>query len=109
MEKQLMDKIRNHELDDVDKAMIEARLKAAHKVLRGKLDTLVAVLEAVSSFCEEHQDEVKLLNFRLCVTFDDDIMHRDVAKNDGIPVIVALGSTKELHKLTDALNKAIDS
>lgn len=109
MEKQLMDKLRRHELDDVDKDMITARLKAAHRALRGKLDAFVEALEGVSKFCEEHSDEVKILNFRLCVSFDDDILHRDTTENDGIPVICALGNPKELHKLTDALNKAIDS
>ena len=109
MEKQLMDKMRRHELDDIDKYMITARLKAAHGELRTKLDAFVEALEGVNDFCKEHSDEVKLLNFRLCVTFDDDIIHRNIAENDGIPVICAFGSPKELHKLTDALNKAIDS
>ena len=109
MEKQLMDKIRNHTTDEIDKDMITARLKAAHRALRDKLDAFVEALEGVNNFCKEHSDEVKLLNFRLCVTFDDDILHRDTTENDGIPVICALGSPNELHKLTDALNKAIDS
>lgn len=110
MEKQLMDKIRSHELDDIDKAMIEARLVAAHRALRGKLDAFVEALEDVNSFCKEHSDEVKLVNFRLCVSFDDDILHsRKSTENDGIPILCALGNPKELHKLTDALNKAIDS
>ena len=109
MEKQLIDKIRRHELDDIDKDMIEARLKAAHKALREKLDVFIEALEGVNSFCREHSDEMKLLNFRLCVTFDDDIIHSANTENDGIPVLCAVGSPKELHKLTDALNKAIDS
>ena len=109
MEKQLMDKMLRHELDDVDKDMIKARLKVTHRALREKLDVFVNALEDVSKFCEEHSDEVKLLNFRICVTFDDDIIHCDKEENDGIPVICALGNPKELHKLTDALNKAIDS
>lgn len=109
MEKQLMDKMLRHELDDIDKDMITARLKVAHKALRAKLDAFVEALEDVNKFCVEHSVEVKLLNFRLCVTSDDDLLHRDKEENDGIPVICALGSPKELHKLTDALNKAIDS
>jgi hypothetical protein len=109
MEKQLMDKMLRHELDDIDKEMITARLKVAHRALRVKLDAFTEALEGVSNFCKEHSDEVKLLNFRLCVTFDDDIIHCDSTENDCIPVLCALGSPKELHKLTDALNKAIDS
>ena len=109
MEKQLIDKMLHHKLDDVDKAMISARLAVAHRALRDKLDSFVEAIEGISNFCEEHSDEVKLLNFRMCAAFDDDIIHRDTAKNDGIPVISALGNPRELHKLTDALNKAIDS
>ena len=109
MEKQLIDKMRRHELDDVDKEMITARLKVAHKALREKLDVFVKALEDVNKFCTEHPDEVKLLNFRMCVTFDDDILHCDKEENNGIPVLCAFGNPIELHKLTDSLNKAIDS
>ncbi len=109
MEKQLIDKMRRNELDDVDKDMIAARLKAAHRALRVRLDAFVEALEDISKFCNEHPDEVKLLNFRFCVAFDDDILHRDNAENNGIPVLCALGNPKELHKLTDTLNKEIDS
>lgn len=109
MEKQLMDKMRRHELDDIDKDMITARLKAAHRALRDKLDVFVAALGDINDFCKEHSDEIKLMDFRLCVAFDDVILHGDDTKNDGIPVMCVLGSPKELHNLTEALNKAIDS
>ena len=109
MEKQLMDKMRRHELDDIDKEMIAARLKVAHRELRAKLDAFVEALKGVNKFCEEHQDEVKIMNFRLCASFDDDIIHRSKEENDGIPVISVLGNPKEVHKIIDALNKAIDS
>lgn len=109
MEKQLIEKMRRNELDDVDKEMIAARLKAAHRALRVRLDAFMEALEDVNKFCNEHSDEVKLLNFRFCVAFDDDILHCNNTENDGIPVLCALGSPKELHKLTDNLNKAIDS
>lgn len=107
MEKQLMDKIKNHTTDDVDKEMILARLKVAHKELHTYLDTIQKELEELAEYCRENSDEVKLLNFSLCFAFDDLLAHGK-GKVNGIPCLCAYGAKDEVEKLIKGLNKAID-
>ena len=107
MEKQLMDKIRNHTTDDVDKEMIIARLREAHKELRVHIDNIQNELEQISNFCEENKDEVKLLDLRLCFVYDDVFVHGKGNVN-GIPCLCAYGAKDEIEKLIEGLKKVID-
>lgn len=107
MEKQLMDKIRNHTTDDVDKEMIIARLRVVHKELRTHIDNVQKELEQISDFCEENGDEVKLLDFRLCFAYDDVLVHGK-GHTDGIPSLCAYGAKDEIEKLIEGLKKVID-
>lgn len=108
MEKQLMDKIRNHTTDDIDKEMIISRLTVAHKQLKAHLDNIQSELEQISDFCEKNSDEVKLLEFRLCFAFDDGLIHGK-GKVNGIPCLCAYGAKDEIEKLVEGLKKVIDS
>lgn len=108
MEKQLMDKIRNHTMDDIDKEMITSRLIAAHKELKAHIDTIQSELEQISDFCEENSDEVKLLELRLCFAFDDGLIHGK-GKVNGIPCLCAYEAKDEIEKLVEGLKKVIDS
>ena len=108
MEKQLMDKIRNHTTDDIDKDMIIARLKKTHRELRVYLDSVSETLEKLSHFCEENRDEMRLLEFRLCFAFDDALLHKDVSKNNGVPCLCAYGASDDVRKLAETILKAID-
>ena len=108
MEKQLMDKIRNHTTDDIDKEMIISRLMVAHKELKAHLNNIQNELEQISDFCAENSDEVKLLEFRLCFAFDDGLLHGKGKVND-IPCICAYGAKDEIEKLVEGFKKVIDS
>ena len=112
MEKQLMDKIRNHTTDDIDKDMIMARLKFKHMELRNILDKITDGLDNLSKFCEENEDEAKLLDIRLCFAYDDALVHRynkDSTKNNGVPCLCALGAQDKIKVLLQTLQEAIDS
>lgn len=108
MEKQLMDKIRNHTTDDIDKEMIIARLKKTHRELRVYIDSVTETLEKLSHFCDENRDELKLLEFRLCFAFDDALLHKDGRKNDGVPCLCAYGASDDVKKLAETILKVID-
>ena len=86
MEKQLMDKIRHHTLDDVDKAMILARLRVVHSEVEDILDELNKSLEKLHKLCSDKKDEMALLDFRFVLACDDKIIHNDDEddKHDGL-------------------------
>ena len=110
MEKQLMDKIRNHTVDEIDTEMIIARLKAKHRELRVILDKITDGLESLSQFCEDNKDEAKLLNIRMCFAFDDELMHRkNTEQNNGIPCLCACGATDEVKVLLQTLQEIVDN
>lgn len=110
MEKQLMDKIRNHTTDDVDKAMIIARLKVAQSELEDILNDLNASLARLQNLCNNRKDEMSLLDFRFVLACDDKIIHdRDDSTNDGVPCLCTFGTKDEIEGLLKAVQKAIDS
>lgn len=111
MEKQLMDKIRHHTLDDVDKAMILARLRVAHSEVEDILDELNKSLEKLHNLCNDKKDEMALLDFRFVLACDDKIIHNDDEddKHDGVPCLCTVGTKDELEGLLKAVQKAIDS
>jgi hypothetical protein len=110
MEKQLMDKIRSNTVDDIDKAMILARLKAAHSKLGGFIDDITEDLKKIYAFCEENKDEIRLLNFRLCFAVDDELMHSEKGSpHSGVPCICAYGASDEVKALIKALQEIVDN
>ena len=110
MEKQLINKMRNHELDDVDKDMITARLKVAQSEVEDILSEMSSILNRLHSLCKDKKEEMALLEFRFIVAFDDKIMHGDNNDTyDGVPCICTLGARDGLKGLVSTLQKAIDS
>lgn len=110
MEKQLMDKIRNHTTDDVDKAMIIARLKVAQSELEDILNELNKSVSKLHHLCSNKKDEMALLDFRFILACDDKIIHDDDSSEyNGVPCLCTLGSKNDLEGLLKTLQKAIDS
>lgn len=110
MEKQLMDKIRSHTTDDIDKAMIIARLKAAHSEVEDILNELNKSLSRLQNLCQDKKDEMNLLDFRFVLACDDRIIHDDDdSKHDGIPCLCTFGTKNEIEGLLKTLQKTIDS
>ncbi len=110
MEKQLMDKIRNHTTDDIDKDMITARLKSAHGKLDDILKELGAVMDKLHDLCGEKRDELGLLEFSFVLACDDIIIHNDDdSHHKGIPILCTFGNKDSIKNLIQALSNAIDS
>ena len=109
MEKQLMDKIRNHTTDDVDKDMIIARLKVAQSELEDILTELNKPLHKLQDMCTDKKDEMALLSFRFILACDDTIIHKDDSSHDGVPCLCTFGSKAEIEGLLKTLQKTIDS
>lgn len=110
MEKQLMDKIRNHCTDDVDKVMITARLKLAHSEVEDILNELNKCLSKLHDLCSEKKDEMALLDFRFILACDDKIIHDDDSSDtNGVPILCTFGTKDEIEGLLRTLQKTIDS
>lgn len=109
MEKQLMDKIRNHTTDDVDKDMIIARLKVAHSEVEDILCDLSKSLDRLHNLCQDKKEELALLDFRFILACDDKIIHKDDSSHDGVPCLCTFGSKAEIEGLLKTLQKTIDS
>lgn len=110
MEKQLLDKMRRHELDDVDKDMILARLKLAHSEVEDILKELNKSLDRLHDLCQDKKDEMALLDFRFILACDDKIIHNDNdSSHDGVPCLCTFGSRAAIEGLLKTLQKAIDS
>lgn len=110
MEKQLLDKMRRHELDDVDKDMILARLKLAHSEVEDILKELSKSLDRLHDLCQDKKDEMALLDFRFILACDDKIIHNDNdSSHDGVPCLCTFGSRAEIEGLLKTIQKAIDS
>ena len=110
MEKQLMDKIRNHTTDEIDKDMIIARLKSAHSQIEDILDELNKSLSKLHNLCQDKKDEMALLNFRFILACDDKIIHdNDSSDTNGVPILCTFGQKNEIKELLSTLEKIIDS
>ena len=109
MEKQLMDKIRNHTTDDIDKVMIITRLKAAHSELEDILNELNKSLSKLHDLCSEKKDEMAMLDFRFILACDDKIVHDDDSEHDGVPCLCTFGTKTEIEGLLKTIQKTIDS
>lgn len=110
MEKQLMDKIINHTTDDIDEAMIIARLKVAQSEVEGILNELNKSLRRLEKLCTDKKDEMALLEFRFILACDDKIIHDDDnSSHDGVSCLCTFGNRKEVEGLLKTLQKAIDS
>lgn len=110
MEKQLMDKIRNHTTDEIDKDMIMARLKSAHSKLDDILEELGTVMDKLHDLCDEKRDELGLLEFSFVLACDDKVIHnKDDSHNKGIPILCSFGHKDSIKNLIEALGNAIDS
>ena len=109
MEKQLMDKIRNHTTDDVDKAMIIARLKVVQSEVEDILNELDKSLTKLRDLCEDKKDEMALLDFRFIFACDDKIIHDKDGSYDGVPCLCTFGSNDDIEGLLKTLQKVIDS
>lgn len=110
MEKQLVEKMRRHELDDVDKAMILARLKSTHSQVEDILNELNKSLNKLHDLCSDKKEEMALLEFRFILACDDMIIHNsDDSSNDGVPCLCTFGNRTEIEGLLGTIQKAIDS
>lgn len=109
MEKQLMDKIRRHELDDIDKDMIISRLKVVQSEVEDILNELNKSLTKLQDLCQDKKDEMALLDFRFILACDDKIMHNDDGDHDGVPFLCTFGSKNDIEGLLATILKTIDS
>ena len=110
MERQLVEKMRRHELDDVDKAMILARLKSTHSQVKDILNELNKSLSKLHDLCSDKKEEMVLLEFRFILACDDRIIHvSNDSSNDGVPCLCTLGSKNKIEGLLQTVQKAIDS
>lgn len=110
MEKQLMDKIRNHTTDDIDKEMIIARLKVVQSEVEDILNELNKPLTRLQNLCQDKKDEMSLLDFRFILACDDKIIHDDDDnEHGGIPCLCTFGTKAEIEGLLKILQKTIDS
>lgn len=110
MERQLMDKIRNHTTDDIDKEMILARLKAAHSEVEDILNELNKYLIKLHDLCSDKKEEMALLKFRFILACDDRIIHNnDDSSNDGVPCLCTFGNRAQIEGLLQTVQKVIGS
>lgn len=110
MEKQLVEKMSRHELDDVDKAMILARLKSTHSQIEDILNELNKSFNKLSDLSSDKKEEMALLKFRLIFACDDMIIHdSDDSSNDGVPCLCTFGTRTDIKGLLSTAQKAIDS
>lgn len=110
MEKQLMDKIRNHTTDDIDKDMIIARLKVVQSEVEDILKELNKSLDRLHDLCQDKKDETALFDFRFILACDDKIIHNDNdSSHDGVPCLCTFGFKTEIEGLLRTLQKTIDS
>lgn len=110
MEKQLVEKMRRHELDDVDKDMILARLKSTHSQIEDILNELNKSLNKLHDLCSDKKEEMALLEFRFILACDDKVIHDDDdSSNDGVPCLCTLGAKDKIEGLLRTIQKAIDS
>lgn len=110
MEKQLVEKMRRHELDDVDKAMILARLKSTQSQIENILNDLNKSLSKLHRLCSDKEEEMALLEFRFIMACDDKIIHdNEDSSNDGVPCLYTFGAKDEIEGLLQTVQKAIDS
>jgi len=109
MEQQLIEKIKNHTTDDVDKAMIVARLKVTHEALKVHLNELSEALENLRDFCAEKKFELGMMDFSLIMAFDDMFIHdSSLMHTNGVPCLCTFGSKEEIEALFKAIEHAID-
>ena len=105
-----MDKIRRHELDDIDQDMIIARLKATQSEVEDILFELNKYLNKLHDLCADKKEEMALLEFRFILACDDRIIHNDDEdKHDGVPCLCTFGDKARLEGLLQTVQKAIDS
>ena len=110
MEKQLVEKMRRHELDDVDKDMILARLKSTQSQIEDILHELDKSLNKLHDLCSDKKEEMALLEFRFILACDDMIIHdNDDSSNDGVPCLCTFGTKDKVKGLLQTVQKAIDS
>ena len=110
MERQLVEKMRRHELDDVDKDMISARLKSTHSQVENILNELNKSLNKLHDLCSDKKEEMALLEFRFILACDDRIIHDDDdSSNDGVPCLCTFGAKDKIEGLLQTVQKAIDS
>ena len=110
MEKQLVEKMCRHELDDVDEAMILARLKSTQSQIENILDELTKSLNKLHDLYCDKKEEMALLKFRFILACDGMIIHNnDDSSNDGVPYLCTFGAKDKVKGLLQAVQKAIDS
>lgn len=110
MEKQLINKIRNHTTDEIDRDMIMARLKTAHGELDDILSELSTVMDKLHDLCNEKRDELGLLEFSFVLACDDKVIHvDDDSHNKGIPILCSFGHKDSVKNLIKVLGSVIDS
>lgn len=110
MEKSLMDKVRNHTCDDIDKDMVVSRLKAAHDGLDEIIMDISAAMDKLHKFCGDKRDELTLLGFSFVLACDDKIMHNDDdTLNGGVPILCSFGNKDNIKNLIQVIKDAIDS
>ena len=111
MEKSLMERLKNHTLDEIDMDMIAARLKNVHNKLSDVYADISKAMHRLEEIKSEHPEEVQLLGVRIVIAVDDELMHEDAKESNpsGIPLLAIVGNKRDVESILDVMQKVIDS
>lgn len=109
MEEALLRKLRDNTCDEIDKDMIEARLKVVHSQLLDVYKDIAKALHKLDTIKSGHEAEIGMLGVRIIVAVDDDLIHTEGKGFDGAPVVAVVGDKTDVKTLYKSLSKVIDS
>ena len=111
MEKSLMERLKNHTLDEIDMDMIVSRFMNVHNKLSEVYADIAKAMHRIEEIKSEHPEEVQLLGVRIVIAVDDEIMHEDAKESNpsGIPLLAVVGGKRDVESILDVLQKVVDS
>lgn len=111
MEKSLMERLKNHTLDEIDMDMIASRVMHVHNKLSEVYADIAKAMHRIEEIKSEHPEEVQLLRVRIVIAVDDEIIHEDAKESNpsGIPLLAIAGNKRDVESILDVMQKVIDS
>ena len=109
MEQALVDKLKNGTLDDIDRAMVIARLKFTEAQIDTVLKHISDDIHTLQNICAEHNEEAALLGFTFVCAFDSDVQQaarkrHDTHEENDAACVYALGSTDNVKAMCRAID-----
>ena len=107
MEESLLRKLRDNTCDEIDRDMIEARVKNVHNQLLDVYKDIAKALHKLDTIKTGHETEIGMLGVRLIVAIDDDLIHAEGKGFNGAPVVAVVGGKTEVKTLYESLAKVL--